>query len=117
MSPGQQVQESSYETISDKFFDLLKEGKTSDAVDYMFATNPALAKNDGRWRAVEVAICFGGNADGPYVSHTKLLETKVAEMFVYQQYRLSATANFDTDQVLRAGRNVAVLWPAVLCQT
>lgn len=85
-SQAQQLQESSYQTLSDKFFDLVKQGKTSDAVDYMFGTNPALAKMTDDVEQLKSQFASVGTLMGPYVSHTKLLETKVAGMFVYQHY-------------------------------
>jgi hypothetical protein len=86
MSQAQQVQESSYQALSDKFFDLLKQGKTSDAVDYMFSTNPGLAKMTDQSEQLKSQFASVGTLMGPYVSHTKLVETKVAGMFVYQHY-------------------------------
>jgi hypothetical protein len=86
LSQAQQVQESSYQALSDKFFDLMKQGKASDAVDYMFGTNPALAKMTDDTEQLKSQFVSAGTLMGPYVSHTKLLETKVAGMFVYQHY-------------------------------
>jgi hypothetical protein len=86
MSQAQQVQESSYQALSDKFSDLLKQGKTSDAVDCMFATNPALAKMTDESEQLKSQSASVGTLMGPYVSHTKLVETKVAGMSVYQHY-------------------------------
>ena len=86
MSQAQQVQESSYQALSDKFFDLLKQGKTSDAVDYMFSTNPSLAKMTDQSEQLKSQFASVGTLMGPYVSHTKLVETKVAGVFVYQHY-------------------------------
>jgi hypothetical protein len=86
VSEAQQLQESSYQALSDKFFDLMKQGKTSDAVDYMFGTNPALAKQTDDSEQLKSQFASVGTLMGSYISHTKLLETKVAGMFVYQHY-------------------------------
>ncbi len=86
VSEAQQVQESSYQVLSDRFFDLVKQGKTSDAVDYMFGTNPALTKMTDQSEQLKSQFASVGTLMGSYVSHTKLLETKVAGMFVYQHY-------------------------------
>jgi hypothetical protein len=86
VSEAQQVQESSYQALSDKFFDLMKQGKTSDAVDYVFETNPALGKMTDESEQLKSQFASVGTLMGSYVSHTKLLETKVAGMFVYQHY-------------------------------
>ena len=37
-------QETSYQAMSDKFFDLVQQGKATDAVQYLMATNPAMSK-------------------------------------------------------------------------
>lgn len=52
----------------------------------MFATNPALKKVPDQ--ADQLKTQFGSlrTLMGPYISHTKLVETKVAGMFVYQHY-------------------------------
>jgi len=86
ISQAQQLQESSYHTLSDTFFDLMKQGKTSEAVDFMFETNPALGKMTDASEQLKSQFASVGTLMGPYVSHTKLLETKVAGMFIYQHY-------------------------------
>lgn len=86
VSEAQQVQEPSYQALSDKFFDLVKQGKTSDAVDYMFGTNSALEKMTDEGEQLKSQFASAGTLMGSYVSHTKLVETKVAGMFVYQHY-------------------------------
>ena len=86
VSQAQKVQDSSYQALSDNFFDLLKQGKTSDAVDYLFGTNPALGKMTDDSEQLKSQFASVGTLMGAYVSHTKLIETKVAGMFVYQHY-------------------------------
>jgi len=44
VSHEQQSQGSSHQAMSDKFFDMLRQDKASEAVDLMFAANPALTK-------------------------------------------------------------------------
>jgi hypothetical protein len=34
----------SYQSMSDKFFVMLQQGKTSEAVDFLMSTNPAMRK-------------------------------------------------------------------------
>ncbi len=86
VSQAQQAQSSSYQALSDKFFDLLKQGKTSDAVDFMFATNPGLQKMTDEREQLKSQFASVGTLMGNYVSHTMLVETKVAGIFVYQHY-------------------------------
>lgn len=76
MSQVLQGQESSYQALSDKFFDLMKQGKASDPVDYMFGTNPALAKMREESEQLKSQFASVGTLMGPYVSHPKLLETR-----------------------------------------
>ena len=85
-SQAQQPEESSYQAMSDKFFDMLRQDQATAAVDYMFSTNPALKKVPDQ--AEQLKTQFGSlrTLMGPYISHTKLAETKVAGMFVYQHY-------------------------------
>ncbi len=86
VSQAQRSTEPPYQALSDKFFDLLKQGKTSDAVDYLFETNPALAKMTDDRENLKTQFASVGTLMGSYVSQTKLLETNVAGMFVYQHY-------------------------------
>jgi hypothetical protein len=81
-----QAQDSSYQAISDKFFDMVQQGKGADAVDYIFGTNPAMKKVPDQVEQVKTQFGSLGTLMGAYVSHTKLAETKVAGMFVYQHY-------------------------------
>ena len=85
-SQAQQTQDSSYQAITDKFFDLLQQGKGADAVDYIFSTNPMMKKLPDQVDQVRSGFGSLGTLMGNYVSHTKLIETKVADMFVYQHY-------------------------------
>jgi hypothetical protein len=84
---AQQSKESSYQAMSDHFFSLLKEGKSSEGVDYLLDTNPFVKKKFPD-KVDELKSQFGslGNLMGNYVSNAKLIETKVADMFVYQHY-------------------------------
>jgi hypothetical protein len=85
-SQAQQASDSSYQAMSDKFFNLLQQGKGSDAVDYLLGTNPAMNKVPDQIDNLKTQFGSLGTLMGPYVSHTKLVETKIAGMFVYQHY-------------------------------
>ena len=86
MSQAQKGEDKSYQALSDKFFNLLSQDKTSDAVDFLFETNPAMQKVTDDVQQLKSQFASIGPLMGPYVSHTKLIETKVAGMFVYQHY-------------------------------
>lgn len=62
---SQVLQESSYQALSDKFFDRMKQGKASDAVDYMFGTNPALAKMTDESEQLKSQFASIGTLMGP----------------------------------------------------
>ena len=81
-----QAQDSSYQSLSDKFFDLLGQGKGSDAVDFLFDTNPDLRKMTDEATQLKTQFSSLQTLMGSYVSRTKLVETEVAGMFVYQHY-------------------------------
>jgi hypothetical protein len=85
-SQAQPAQDSSYQAISDKFFEMLQQNKASEAFDYIFGTNPATKKMPDKVDQVKAQFTSLRNMMGPYVSHTRLAETKVADMFVYQHY-------------------------------
>jgi hypothetical protein len=86
-SQAQQTSDSSYQAMSDKFFNLLQQGKGSEAVDYLASTNPALMKKvPDQMDNLKAQFASLGTLMGPYISHTKLVETKIAGMFVYQHY-------------------------------
>jgi hypothetical protein len=85
-SPSEAQHSENYQAISDRFFTMLQQGKSAEAIDYMFGTNPALKKMPEqadqlktKFRDMEVLL-------GPYVSHTTLAESKVAGAFIYQHY-------------------------------
>ena len=82
---SQQTQES-YNALSEKFFDLLGQGKSNDAVDFLFETNPALEKMTDDAQQLKTQFGSLGPLMGSYISHTKLVETKVAGMLVYQHF-------------------------------
>jgi hypothetical protein len=86
-SYAQQMQSAAYQTISDNFFDMLQQGKASEAVDYMFITNPELIKKiPDQMDNFKAQFSSLHTLMGAYIAHSKLAETKVAGRFVYQHY-------------------------------
>jgi hypothetical protein len=81
-----QAQDSSYQATTDKFFDMLQQGKAADAIDYVLGTNPLLKKMPDQAENLKAQFAALGTLAGSYISHAKLAETKVADMFVYQHY-------------------------------
>jgi len=80
------AQDVSYQALADHFFDMLKAGKGADAVDYLMGTNPAMKKVPDQIEQLKSGFGSLGPMMGTCVSQTKLIESKVADMFVYQHY-------------------------------
>ncbi len=80
------TEDSSYQAMSDHFFSMVKEGKNAEAVDYLLDTNPAMKKMPDTVDQLKTQFGSIGTLMGSYISHSKLIETKVADMFVYQHY-------------------------------
>lgn len=83
---SQAQQASEYQEMSDKFFTYLQHGKGADGVDSLFGTNPAMKKVPDQIDNLKTQFASLETLMGPYISHTKLVETKIAGMFVYQHY-------------------------------
>ncbi len=83
---AQQGQNSSYQAMTDKFFDMVQQGKSSEAIEYLFASNPAMKKVPDQVEQLKSQFGSAVTLLGPYVSHKVLVETKVADIFVYQHY-------------------------------
>jgi hypothetical protein len=79
-------QSQDYQVIADRFFVLLEQGKSDEAIDYMFNTNVALKNMPGKSETLKAQFADLERQLGSYHSHTKLAESKVAGMFVYQHY-------------------------------
>ena len=79
-------EDSSYQALADHFFGTLKAGKSAEAVDTLLGTNPAMKKVPDQIEQLKSQFGSLGPLMGTYVSHAKLIETKVADMFVYQHY-------------------------------
>jgi hypothetical protein len=83
-SQAQQTQD--YQAIADKFFSMLRDGQSGEAIDYVFNTNPRMASMADQREQVKAQFGSLQKLVGSYVSHSKVAETNVAGMFVYQHY-------------------------------
>ncbi len=82
----QAQQSQDYQAMTDKFFTLLSKGKSDEAIDFMFSTNPALMKLTDQSERLKNRFNELNAAIGGYGSNYKLLELKVADRFVYQHF-------------------------------
>jgi len=85
-SQTQAQQSPDYQAIADRFFVLLEQNKSDEAIDYMFSTNVALKNMPGKSEQLKAQFTDLERQLGSYHSHTRLAESKVAGMFVYQHY-------------------------------
>jgi len=83
---AQQEEDKSYQKMSGTFFKMLQQGQSAEALDYLLGSNPWMKKTPDKIEHVKSEFASLGTRVGGYVSHTKLAETKVAGMFVYQHY-------------------------------
>ena len=84
---GTQAPESrAYQAIADRFFVLLEQGKSDEAIDYLFSTNVALKNLPGKADQLKAKLDDLQSQLGSCHAHTRLAETKVAGTFVYQHY-------------------------------
>ncbi|GEM_PF-1895532 len=83
---AQQEEDLSYQKMSATFFKMLQQGQRSEAIDYLRGTNPAMKKIPDQTEQLKSQFASLGTLMGSYISHTRLAETKVAGMFVYQHY-------------------------------
>ena len=80
------AEDPSYQQLADHFFEILKQGKGVDAVVYLTGTNPELSKVPDQIEKLKTGFGSLGSTMGGYVSSTKLIETRVADIFIYQHY-------------------------------
>src|SRR5208337_2794033 len=83
---AQQTGDTAYQAMSEKFFDLVQQGKASEAVQYLIGTNPALSKIPDQIEQLKTQFASAPPLIGNYVSHQLLIESKVAGIYVYQHY-------------------------------
>jgi hypothetical protein len=85
-SRAQQTKDSSYEAISTKFFYMLQQQNSDEAIDYIFSTNPGLKKMPDKVEQLKAQFASLDKLVGRYITNAKLTETQVAGRFVYQHY-------------------------------
>jgi len=83
---AQQTGDTAYQAMSEKFFDLVQQGKASEAVQYLIGTNPAMSKIPDQIEQLKTQFASAPPLIGNYVSHQLLIESKVAGIYVYQHY-------------------------------
>lgn len=85
-SRAQQSQDTSYQDMSNRFFAMLEQQKPDEAIDYMFNSNPSLKKMPDKSEQLKAQFASLDKLVGRYLTNTKLIETQVANRFVYQHY-------------------------------
>lgn len=83
---AKQEEDDAYRKMSATFFQMLQQGQAAEGVDYLLSTNPQMKKAPDRIGREKSEFASLEGRMGPYISHTKLAETRVAGMFVYQHY-------------------------------
>lgn len=83
---AQQTATNSYQAMSDKFFDLLQQGKAADGVQYLMESNPAASKIQDAIEQLKGQFSSAVPLVGNYVSRQLLVESKVGDLYVYQHY-------------------------------
>jgi len=76
----------SYGGIPEKFYGLIAAGKTSEAVDYVYGTNPWLARNTDQAANLKAEFRKLDPLVGKYVYHEPLVEEKVGTRYVHLVY-------------------------------
>jgi len=75
-----------YQALTGKFFELLAKGSSSEAIDYLFNTNPRFNKMTDKIDQLKTQFASLRTLSGTYVSQVKLVETKVGDIYVYQHF-------------------------------
>ncbi len=86
MVPARAAEEVSYQATTDRFFDLLKDGKPTEAIDYIFSTNPYSVRISDSVQAQKARFVALESFIGKYISHQKLLDLDMGGMYAYQLY-------------------------------
>ena len=107
--PETQAQQSQdYQAIADRFFVLLEQGKSDEAIDYMFSTNVALKNLPGKSEQLKAQFADLESQLGSYHSHTRLAETKIAwHVCLSALFRcLRSPAHFCQAEILQTSRHL-----------
>ena len=75
-----------YQATTDRFFELLAGGKPIEAIDFIFSTNPFSARIADSVQAQKARFMGLESFIGKYLSHKKLLDVDMGDMYAYQLY-------------------------------
>jgi hypothetical protein len=73
----------SYGGIPEKFYALIAAGKAVEAVDYVYGTNPWLARNTDQTANLKAELRKLDSLVGKYVYHEPLVEEKLGTRYVH----------------------------------
>lgn len=80
------AQTTDYHDIAARFFELVKEKKPGEAVDYAFATNPWLEKVPDQVANVRVQFSGLESLVGQYIDQEILIDAKISSRYAYVYY-------------------------------
>ena len=83
--PQPRVQ-SGYRELSATFFQFLEQDKAGEGIDFLFETNPALKQAPGTAEELKTEFAKIRLQAGPYITHSLLVRSRVAGMYVYEHY-------------------------------
>ncbi len=76
----------SYNGIPDKFFNYLAQGKTDDAIDFLYGTNPWVRKNSDQVTNLKGELSKLNRLVGKYLFHELILEQTVGSRYAHLIY-------------------------------
>lgn len=88
--------DSSYQTITDKFFAQLQQGKDQEAFDYIFSTNPNWGKKTEQVDQLKGQFASVRQLLGACSSSNKISETHLGDSIAYQIY----IANYERQPII-----------------
>jgi len=75
-----------YSGIPDKFFGFIAEGRTSEAIDFLYATNPWIGKNSDQVTNLKAELGKLDGLVGKYIFHELIVEEKVGSRYAHLIY-------------------------------
>ncbi|MFQ5700273.1 MAG: hypothetical protein ACE5HU_00325 [Acidobacteriota bacterium] len=72
-----------YAKIMDRFFDLPQQGKTPEAIDFIYGTNPYSEKVSDQVSQIKTQLVSQGAIFGKYRGHEVVIERMIAQRYVY----------------------------------
>jgi hypothetical protein len=76
----------SYSSIPEKFFTYIKQGKTSEAIDYVYGTNKWISKDSDQVVNLKNQLSQLNKLVGNYVFHELIVEEKAGTRYVHLIY-------------------------------